>query len=49
MQELLKCCYKSRIIMFGVDVGLTGCECVKMNVLHPVRMFKAISGSDLAS
>lgn len=42
MQELLKCCYKLRTIMFGVDVGLTGCECTKMNVLHPVGMFKAV-------
>lgn len=28
--------------MFGVDVGLTECEYMKINVLYPVRMFKAV-------
>lgn len=49
MQELLKCCYKLRITIFGVDVGLTECEYAKMNVLRPVRMFQAVSGSNAAS
>lgn len=35
--------------MFGVDVGLTEWEYAKMNVLQPVRMFEAVSGSNVAS